>query len=105
MNSTVGLEALLLRRPVILSAAAFYNLSGLVCHADSSRALAAAFTDAAALAPEEQLRRRFLRYSSFTTPWRGAGGDPTSHVEAARARILAARGGTPSRTETRSAWG
>ena len=90
VNSTVGLEALLLRRPVITLGDAFYNISGLVCHVDSSRALAAAFTDPTALAPEEQLRRRFLRYLQFHYAVAGSWRRPdAAHVEAARARILA----------------
>ncbi|MEH6352962.1 capsular polysaccharide export protein, LipB/KpsS family [Pseudomonas sp. 3JA] len=64
INSTVGLESLLLGRPVLTLGQAFFNIEGLVMHADTAEQaveLARAFPR---WPLDEQLRRNFLHYLS-----------------------------------------
>ncbi|MGI3166521.1 nitrogen fixation protein FixF [Pseudooceanicola sp. 200-1SW] len=61
LNSTVGIEGLLLGKPVITLGAACYNVPGLVQHAPDAAALDAALA-ARDWAPEARLRRQFLGY-------------------------------------------
>lgn len=61
LNSTVGIEGLLLGKPVMTLGKACYNLPGLVQHAEASGALDAALA-ARDWAPDERLRRQFLGY-------------------------------------------
>ena len=56
LNSTVGLEALLLERPVITLGEACYNIEGLVRHAPDPAALDAALAD-----PDQPAQPRLLR--------------------------------------------
>lgn len=62
LNSTVGLESLLIGRPVITLGRACYNVEGLVLHADGPDALAAALEQSRNWRPDETLRRQFLGY-------------------------------------------
>ncbi|MBT9386674.1 nitrogen fixation protein FixF [Pseudooceanicola sp. CBS1P-1] len=61
LNSTVGIEGLLLGKPVITLADACYNIEGLVLHAPSAAALDAALAQVGAgWHPQDRLRRQFL---------------------------------------------
>lgn len=62
LNSTVGLESILLGKPVLTLGQAFFNIPGLVAHADSAEALieqARAFPD---WMLDGRIRENFLRY-------------------------------------------
>ncbi|MBR9765562.1 MAG: nitrogen fixation protein FixF [Rhodobacteraceae bacterium] len=61
LNSTVGIEALLLERPVITLGAACYNIEGLVRHAPNAQALEAAVA-ARDWQADPQLVRQFIGY-------------------------------------------
>jgi capsular polysaccharide export protein len=64
INSTVGLESLLLGKPVLTLGQAFFNIEGLVMHADDADqvvSLARAFPQ---WPLDERLRRNFLHYLS-----------------------------------------
>lgn len=60
INSSVGFEAILLNKPVITLGEAFYNIQGLVLHAESEQALTDACHNMAH--PEPELRAAFLSY-------------------------------------------
>lgn len=62
LNSTVGIEALLLGRPVITLGEACYNIDGLVLRAGTPEALTQAVRKAQAWHPDARLRRQFLGY-------------------------------------------
>lgn len=61
LNSTVGLEALLIGRPVITLGAACYNVEGLVQHAPDASSLDAALARRDWI-PGAELRRQYLGY-------------------------------------------
>lgn len=89
VNSTVGLEALLLRRKVITLGDACYNIPGMVVHAGDPAGLRRAFREIDVKRVDESLRRAFLAWLSrhYAVPgdWREA--DPP-HVRSACARII-----------------
>ncbi len=60
INSSVGFEAILLNKPVITLGEAFYNIKGLVLHAEGEQALMHACHNMAN--PEPELREAFLNY-------------------------------------------
>ena len=60
INSSVGFESLLLNKPVITLGEAFYNIDGLVQHANDESALLQKCL--APFAPDERLRDAFLVY-------------------------------------------
>lgn len=62
INSTVGLEGLLLSRPVITLGNACYNVDGLVKHATTPDELDAAIQSTIRWVPPERLRTQFLGY-------------------------------------------
>lgn len=62
LNSTVGIEALLIDRPVITLANACYNVEGLVLHAPSARELSAAVRGLSDRQADPRLRQQFLGY-------------------------------------------
>ncbi|MDR6961331.1 capsular polysaccharide export protein [Pseudomonas brassicacearum] len=64
LNSTVGLESLLLGKPVLTLGQAFFNIGGLVMHADSAEQLLELARTFAQWPLNEQLRRNFLHYLS-----------------------------------------
>lgn len=64
LNSTVGLESLLLNKPVMTLGQAFFNIEGLVVHAQSADQAVAAAKAFPAWALNERLRRNFLHYLS-----------------------------------------
>lgn len=61
LNSTVGIEALLLDKPVITLGEACYNIEGLVLHAGDTAALNAALARRD-WRPDVRLRRQFIGY-------------------------------------------
>nr|WP_224789826.1 capsular biosynthesis protein [Pseudomonas fluorescens] len=62
VNSTVGLESLLLGKPVMTLGQAFYNIEGLVMHADSAREVVDLARDAAHWPLDARLRLNFFHY-------------------------------------------
>lgn len=76
LNSTVGLESLLLGKPVLTLGQAFYNVPGVVAHADSAQALLALVSRFPDWPLDEQVQRNFLHYLAhdycIKGSWRGA---------------------------------
>ena len=62
LNSTVGLESILLGKPVLTLGQAFFNIPGLVAHADCTDELIALARAFPAWSLEPQIRDSFLRY-------------------------------------------
>lgn len=62
LNSTVGLESLLLGKPVLTLGQAFFNVPGVVMHADSADELLAAANSFPNWPLDERVKRNFLRY-------------------------------------------
>ena len=62
LNSTVGFEALVMDRPVIVLGAAHYAVADLVLRAGDAAALQAALTQVPGWRPDPRLRRQFLGY-------------------------------------------
>ncbi len=62
LNSTVGLESLLLGKPVLTLGQAFFNVPGVVMHADSADELLAAVNSFPGWPLDERIKRNFLRY-------------------------------------------
>ncbi|KGD64399.1 polysaccharide synthesis/modification protein [Alcanivorax nanhaiticus] len=62
INSTVGIESLLLGRPVITLGNACYNIEGLVSHADNENELAALLQNPDGLDFDEELIRHFVAW-------------------------------------------
>lgn len=62
LNSTVGLESLLLGKPVMTLGQAFYNIEGLVVHADTADQVITLARDAADWPLDAQLRLNFVHY-------------------------------------------
>lgn len=62
INSSVGMEALLMGKKVITLGKAFYNIPGLVEHADSPEALTEAIHRSLATPVDERLRQGFFAY-------------------------------------------
>jgi len=62
INSTVGIESLLLGKPVITLGNACYNIDGLVSHADNEVDLRALLNDPAALPFDEALIQHFVAW-------------------------------------------
>jgi capsular polysaccharide export protein len=62
VNSTVGLESLLLGKPVLTLGQAFFNITGLVAHADSERELIEKVRAFPNWSLDERIRDNFLRY-------------------------------------------
>lgn len=93
INSTVGIEALLFRKPVITVGDAFYNMPGLVLHAENPAALARAFESVATFVPDEALRRGLVHYlrTEYCVP-KSAAGEDDWRAMADRIRTLAAGG-------------
>ena len=89
LNSTVGLESLLLGRPLLTLGQAFFNIPGVVMHADS----AAQMLDIAAAFPEwpvhPELRNGFLHFlkHQYCVPgsWQQA---DDAHVHEVATRML-----------------
>ncbi|MBL8561893.1 MAG: capsular biosynthesis protein [Gemmobacter sp.] len=96
LNSSMGLQAFFHDKPVITLGRAFFNLPGLVAHADSLPALEALFAAPDALGYDADLRAAFIAwlgavyYPRFT--WPGGEADPAAfaaRLNDARRRSLA----------------
>lgn len=86
LNSTVGLESLLLGKPLITLGQAFFNIDGVVMHADSAEALvniAAQFPD---WPIDPELQQAFLTYLKdvYCVPGRWQDAQPEHLQEVAR---------------------
>ncbi|WP_030140205.1 MULTISPECIES: capsular polysaccharide export protein, LipB/KpsS family [Pseudomonas] len=64
INSTVGLESLLLGKPVLTLGQAFFNIEGLVMHADNPERVVELSRAFPKWPLDERLRRNFLHYLS-----------------------------------------
>lgn len=62
LNSTVGLESLLLGKPLLTLGQAFFNVEGVVMHADSADELLQIAKDYPRWPVDEALRKSFLHY-------------------------------------------
>ncbi len=62
INSTVGLEALLLGKKVVVIGDAFYGIEGLARNAETEKDLVDVLNDINQWQPDEKLRGNFLRY-------------------------------------------
>ncbi|TQV61675.1 MAG: hypothetical protein FNT29_10915 [Halothiobacillaceae bacterium] len=86
INSTVGIEGLMLGRPVITLGEAFYNIDDLVLHASNSAELVAAVNGLADFTIDEQLRQGFLAYlhDDYAVPgsWKDASPEHLNHMAA-----------------------
>ena len=89
VNSTVGIEALLLRKKIITLGQAHYDVEGLVLHADSDDALVDAFERLQHWNFDPELRQKFLAYVYNVFLIHGSVAKPTAKViDAIQARIL-----------------
>lgn len=88
INSTVGIEALLLGKPVITLGQAFYNIDGIVSHADTAAQLRSILGHVDTLSVDSDLVRRFIGYLKqvyvVAGSWKTADQD---HLSAAAKRI------------------
>lgn len=86
INSTVGIEGLMLGRPVITLGEAFYNIDDLVLHASNSAELVAAVNQLADFTIDEQLRQGFLAYLrndyAVSGSWKEARPEHLNHMAA-----------------------
>ena len=80
LNSTVGIEALLLERPVITLGNACYNVEGLVLHAAAPDALVQAVVRSRDWQPDDRLRRQFIGYLWNRYLIRGTYDAPPEHL-------------------------
>ncbi len=89
INSTVGLESLLLGKPVMVMGKACYALDGVCTRIDNEEALVAALAQPGASVGEPEIRRGFLNflYQYYVIPeaWSRA---ETKHFEALTKRLL-----------------
>ncbi len=92
VNSTVGLESLLLGKPVLTLGQAFFNIPGLVAHADSASELLAMARRFPQWALEPEVREGFLRYLAaeycIQGSWRDA---DAAQLQRVAQRMLMAR--------------
>ncbi|MEQ3637218.1 hypothetical protein [Alcanivorax sp.] len=88
LNSTVGLEAILLNKPVIVLANAFYNIPGLALSASNTQELSAALLKIDDWTPNNKLRENFISYLKETYCIPGSWRTPnTEHWNFIRERI------------------
>lgn len=89
LNSTVGLESILLGKPVLTLGQAFFNVDGLVMHADSPEALIAAARRFPEWPLEETVRQGFLDYlgGEYCVPGRWQDAEP-AHLREVTRRML-----------------
>jgi capsular polysaccharide export protein len=65
INSTVGLESLLLGKPLLTLGQAFFNVQGVVVHCESAQAVETALAAYPLLPVDAGLRRAFLHYLKY----------------------------------------
>lgn len=88
INSSVGIEAMLMDRPVLTLGQAFYNIPGLVLHADNSDELKKGLEQLHIYRPESGVREGFLYYLRYCYLVEGTHRNPDSnHVQAVGQRI------------------
>jgi capsular polysaccharide export protein len=88
LNSTVGIEALLFGKPVITLGQAFYNVDGLVDHADDVAALRQWVARCDTLSVDADLAQRFLGFLRDVYSVPGSWKTPDeAHVHAMAARL------------------
>lgn len=89
VNSTVGIESLLLGKPVMVMGKACYSIPGVSVALEDERAMREAFSDIAALPFEPAVREGFLRflYTRYCIPTAWAKADD-AHFNALEARLL-----------------
>jgi len=90
INSTVGIESLLLNKKVITLSSACYNIDGLVLHAPNSKELKKCLSLVLDWQPDAQLRRIFLHFLEqvYCIPTRWSMADDI-HFKRVEQRILA----------------
>lgn len=90
LNSTVGLESLLLGKPVLTLGQAFFNIPGVVVHADSVDELIELSREFPSWALDESVRRNFLHYMAaeycVQGSWQSADKDHLQRVAARMAQ-------------------
>lgn len=93
INSTVGLESLLLGKPVMTLGQAFFNIPGLVAHADSASEMLELANRFPQWSLEPEVRQGFLRYLAaeycIQGGWRNA---DSAQVQRVAQRMLMKRG-------------
>lgn len=93
LNSTVGLESLLLGKPVMTLGQAFFNIPGLVAHADSAAEMLELARRFPQWSLEPQVRQGFLRYLAaeycIQGGWRNA---DSAQLQRAAQRMLDGKG-------------
>ena len=88
VNSTVGLEAILLGKPVLVLGRAFYAIPGLTLSAEGPEELAEALHRLSDWKPDPVLRRKFLDYLSQDYCVPGSWREPDrAHWRAVEARV------------------
>lgn len=87
LNSTVGLESILLDKPVLTLGLAFFNIPGLVAHADSVEELIERVRAFPQWSLEPLIRANFLRYMAAEYCVQGG----WQNADAAQVRRVAAR--------------
>lgn len=86
LNSTVGLESILLGKPVLTLGQAFYNIDGLVLHGDSADEVLELIRQNAGWQPDAATRQGFLAYlqDEYCVPGAWASADQAHRLEVAR---------------------
>ncbi|MEY1660944.1 capsular polysaccharide export protein, LipB/KpsS family [Isoalcanivorax beigongshangi] len=89
VNSSVGVESLLLGMPVVTLGHAFYNIDGLVGHAASESALQAYLSRPDSVPSDPLLARQFIAWlqECYLVPGRVRSWDE-NHIERARQRLI-----------------
>lgn len=86
LNSTVGLESILLGKPVLTLGQAFYNIEGLVLHGDSAGEVLELICRNPSWQPDVETRQGFLAYlqDEYCVPGAWTAADQTHWGEVAR---------------------
>ena len=91
LNSTVGLESILLNKPVLTLGQAFFNIPGVVTHAENAEELLDIAREFPRWPLDEDVRRNFLRYMAaeycVQGSWQGA---DKAHLQLVAAKIMQA---------------
>lgn len=93
INSTVGIEALMLQKKVISLGQAFYTIEGIVQHAGSQQALLDVIRQLPAWSPDAELVRKFINYLQEQYLVKGSWRTPAAqHFQALREKLQAITG-------------
>jgi capsular polysaccharide export protein len=86
LNSTVGLESILLGKPVLTLGQAFYNIDGLVLHGDNAGEVIELIRQNPGWQPDAEMRKGFLAYlqNEYCVPGAWASADQMHWLEVAR---------------------